>query len=184
MAARRVVRYRGAMRTGTTRNRRKRTIARTGFSGSGLATGVATQIDVLSAWYGAMGLTLPPPGCTVLGVYYNFTLCWTTASAAGALDHQAVWGFLVNPTTIDTADQDPVLFRNLNWMEYGDISVNSGASVTVGSTSIPSEIFPKHIRAKRKLDGINETLWWIMNGLQPAGTFSFAGQASAVLALP
>ena len=130
------------------------------------------------------------PGTTVMGINYNLIFNFSAASAAAALDHVISWGILVGLDTLDAADMDPSVHVHLPWLDWGFNSFNSGASVNVAATAHPAQgnsmdghVYAK-VRARRRLDNINETCWLCVKATTPAGTWGFDYSASVHLALP
>lgn len=172
------------------RSRRKVVIARDHGGAAGQASGALVGIDLLSNFKGSEGIAANLPGCTVQAVRYSLCLNFSSASAAGALDHICYAGILAGPDTLDTADMIPGTHIHLPWMDWVAQGLNSGASVNVPLTpyvgaSGGAETGPfRMARSKRRLHNINDTVWLVISATAPAGTWAYDYSTSVVLALP
>jgi hypothetical protein len=179
-------------RSYASRVRRSRTATARMHGGfTGIASGGQTFVDVLAAWRTLMGITANLPGTSVVGVKVMVSLCYTAASAVGALDKIVSYGLIVAPTNAAAADYQPGVLPHLPWLDWGVLGVNSPAGSAIPVTAAfgfaMNNAYGRNfgiIKAKRKLPGPNETLWLSILSTTPSGTWSEEHAVSTTLRLP
>ena len=173
------------------RPRRRAVIARHHTGTAGLASGAQVFLDVLADWKTALGITANLPGTTLVSVRYGINVVFSTASAAGAIDHIIFAGLLVGPDTLDAADAIPGTHIHLPWMDWGVYGFNDPANqnrpVTAYAGSGQSNWKGRpyaEVRVRRRLKEINDTLFLSLSCTTNAGTWSEDHFVSTTLLLP
>jgi hypothetical protein len=104
------------------------------------------------------------------------------------MDHKILWGLIAGPSTLDAADVGPDTDMHLKWLDWGVLQVNSGADVLVNVTPYPTLGMQNNpyrvVKAKRRLDNFENTLFLMLNATCPSGTWGYSFNASTPLALP
>ena len=165
----------------TPRPRRRVDIARASASASGLANGAVQLVDVLATYDADLGVVEFPPGATCVGLKYSLRVA--SASLATNLATRFFWGFLVGPRTLDAADLDPSLNPHLNWMEWGARYIGfSTAGADVPLVGAGDDGF-RTVRSMRKLQELQETVWFAIVSNGNATTWAYGLVSSAAMKL-
>lgn len=105
--------------------------------------GLVAATPEQTAWIVASATTV---GSTVLRIVGNVSFHGT---ASDALTTEYACGIIVSPNTMDTADQDPAVDVNLDWLYWRQVGFNNVQLNAAGSWE--NHMFDVDVRGRRKL---------------------------------
>jgi hypothetical protein len=172
--------YRRGRRPGAPRRQLRRVeIARSLRGNSALGIGVLTD-DLFVDWRADTGTLNAPPGITVVGIRYRLAV----GGATGAANSQRItYGFQVGSTELDAADMSPNDDLHQDWMEWGSFNSSYAANEWKQVVGAGDEGF-RHVKSMRKLNAIQETLWFGIVASAAPANFGYTLAASVVFKLP
>ena len=126
-------------------------------------------MDLLSSFETSYGADLI--GCTVVRIIGQLQFVFTTDPSL------AVMGIMHGASTLDTVDVLPYTTPHLDWMFYHAVTGESQGAALYGRAEFD-------LRGMRKIDELNETIWWAAERTVAAGATTVDGQISCLVKLP
>jgi hypothetical protein len=149
--------------------RRKLVWATFSFADNAVTPNTVTQHDLLGNLKVAGASVL---GCTVMRTHGSF------AYAPAAVGDSMTYGIVVGQTAETAPPLDPGTNVGDDWMINSMVFPTTSAAVLDASTP-----WALDLRAKRKLEELNQVLWFVWKP-SSAGTSSLAGRFRVLIALP
>jgi hypothetical protein len=116
------------------------------------------MLDVLSDWEGDAGLLSgAPAGSTIMGLRYHLS-CAHTTTANSVVVH---WGAIVVPEATGAAQVDPVVYRHLDWMDFG-IQARSFPANTMQELVGRGDMGFRTVRSRRRLQNVEDRLYFVL----------------------